>query len=296
MTSTPLISPEELAEQLGDPALRVADVRWTLGQPDRGRESYTAAHIPGAIFVDLDRDLAAAGMGLHPQGGRHPLPSPSDFAARMAAMGFGSEHRIVAYDDTGGTVAARLWWMLDDLGHADVRLLDGGLAAWNALGLPLTAEVAPVAPASMRLAGRWSRAIDRDALVSRLGDVRLLDVRAPERYRGEIEPVDRVPGHIPTAVSAPTMANLAPDGRFRPADELRQRYAAVILESQGAEVVASCGSGVNAAHTALAMRLAGLDAPLLYDGSYSDWSAAGLPVATGPEPGEMPEQGHPDRS
>lgn len=283
---TPLISAEDLAAQLDDPRLRVADVRWTLGQPDRGRDAYAAGHIPGAVFVDLDRDLAAAAPGQYPQGGRHRLPEPADFAARMGRLGFGSDHRIVVYDDTAGTVAARLWWMLDNLGHADVRLLDGGLAAWTAAGLPMTTEVPELAPASMQLGDRWSRVMDREALASRLGEIPVLDVRAGERYRGEVEPVDRVAGHIPTSLSAPTTANLGQDGRFRPPADIALRYQE--LGVADGEVVASCGSGVNAAHTALAMRVAGLPDPILYPGSYSDWTAAEMPVVAGPEPGEPP--------
>ena len=137
---TPLISVDELAERRGDPSIRIADVRWKLGKPGQGRADYEEAHIPGAVFVDLDRDLAAAAPGPHPQGGRHPLPDPVAFARRMAELGLGDGDTIVAYDDQGGTVAARLWWMLDDLGFPDARLLDGGLAAWLAAGHPLTGE------------------------------------------------------------------------------------------------------------------------------------------------------------
>jgi thiosulfate/3-mercaptopyruvate sulfurtransferase len=280
----PLITAEELARTQTDPRLRIADVRWTLGQPDRGRDAYAAGHIPGAVFVDLDRDLAAAGPGLHPQGGRHPLPDPAAFAERMGRLGFGDRDRIVVYDDTGGTVAARLWWMLDNLGHPDVRVLDGGLAAWSALGLPTTTEVPELEPVELRLAGAWTGVIDREALAARLGEVAVLDVRAPERYRGEVEPVDKVPGHIPTALSVPTVANLGADGRFVPAAELERRFAS--LQWTDRDVVVACGSGVNATHTVLAMRLAGLPDPIVYPGSYSDWSAADMPVVAGAEPGE----------
>jgi thiosulfate/3-mercaptopyruvate sulfurtransferase len=284
--SNTLISAGELASQLGDPRLRIADVRWMLNQPDRGHDAYRSGHIAGAVFVDLDRDLGAAAPGRYPVGGRHPLPDPAAFAARMGELGFGNDHRIVAYDDANGTIAARLWWMLDDLGHPDVQVLDGGIPAWLALGLPVTAEVAPLAPAEMRLQNRWTRTIDREALASRLGDVRLLDARAGERYRGEVEPVDKVPGHIPTAVSASTAGNVGPDGRFLPAGALVDRFEA--LGAAGGDVVIYCGSGVTAAHNALALRAAGLPDPLLYDGSYSDWTAGGMPVATGSEPGEAP--------
>jgi thiosulfate/3-mercaptopyruvate sulfurtransferase len=279
----PLISPERLAADLDDPRLRIADVRWYLGQPERGRAEYEAAHVPGAVFIDLDRDLSSGGPGRHPEGGRHPLPEPAAFAQRMSELGFGSEHRIVAYDDLNGTVAARLWWMLDSLGHPDVSVLDGGLGAWRSLGLPLTTEAPSHPPARMDLADRWARTIDRDALRARLGAVPLLDLRVGERYRGEIEPVDRVPGHIPSAQNAPAAGSLRPDGRFLPPDELAARFRG--LGVSGGEVVTYCGSGVTACHGALALRVAGLPDATLYPGSYSDWSAAGMPIATGPEPG-----------
>jgi thiosulfate/3-mercaptopyruvate sulfurtransferase len=289
--ASPLIEVSELSHRLGDPNLRVADVRWRLGQPERGRADYSSAHIPGAIYVDLDHDLAAAAPGAHPQGGRHPLPDPAFFARRMGELGFRDSDTIVVYDDSGGTVAARLWWMLDDLGFAEVRLLNGGLAAWTTAGLPTTSDAPPGAPAlgSLKLRDHWSRAINRTQLMAALGSGPLsgplLDVRAPERYRGEVEPVDRVPGHIPTARNLPTTGNLGADACFLAPESLRDRLGGVGADAP--EVVVSCGSGVNAAHTALAMRLAGLPAPLLYDGSYSDWSAAELPVATGSEPGSL---------
>ncbi len=273
-----LISPEALLARLGDPRLRLADVRWWLTDPGRGRRDYEAGHLPGAVFVDADTDLVG------PAGpGRHPLPSPIAFAARMAELGFGDDTTIVAYDDAGGTIAARLWWMLDDLGHRDVHVLDGGIQAWTALDGPLSRDVPAVTAATLNLRDAWSRTIDRDELVARLGRVTLIDARAGERYRGETEPVDPVAGHIPTAISLPTAGNLGPDGRFLPPEALRARFGTL-----DGEVVTSCGSGVNACHHALAMRVAGLPDPILYPGSYSDWSRAGLPVATGDTPGSMP--------
>jgi thiosulfate/3-mercaptopyruvate sulfurtransferase len=275
-----LISPEELATRLDEPGLRLADVRWYVGDPGRGRREYDEGHLPGAVFVDLDRDLAA------PTGpGRHPLPDPAVFAARMGELGFGADELIVAYDDSLGTIAARLWWMLDSLGHERVALLDGGLKAWRAADLPLTTDpVVPVARVPLPLAGAWSGVIDRAALIDRLDDVALLDVRLPERYRGETEPVDPRPGHIPSAVNVPTRVSLDADGQFLSPADLGGRLAAVA--DDGRPVVVSCGSGVNACHTAFAYRLAGLPDPLLYPGSYSDWSRTELPVATGPEPGD----------
>lgn len=274
-----LIAPDELLLRLDDPDLRICDVRWWLTDPGKGRRDYAAAHLPGAIFVDADRDLVAS------QGpGRHPLPSPADFARRMERLGMGDQSDVVAYDDAGGTIAARLWWMLDDLGHAGVRVLDGGIGAWVAAGGGLTVEIPAPLPGRLALRSTWTRTIDREALVPRLAaaDIMLTDARAPERYRGEVEPVDPVPGHIPGAVSLPTAGNLAPDGRFLAPEVLRRRFAAL-----GQEVAVSCGSGVNACHNALAMRLAGMPDPLLYPGSYSDWATAGMPVATGDAPGRL---------
>ncbi len=281
-----LISPVELAALLDDTDLRIADVRWSLAAPTAGRVAYAEAHLPGAVFVDLDAVLTA------PTGpGRHPLPDPAAFAAALGTLGIGRAHRVVAYDDAGGTVAARLWWMLDVLGHGRAAVLDGGIAAWRAAGLPLTAKAlarAAVPPEERVAAMRaWPQTIDRAALTPRLGALILLDARAPERYRGEIEPIDPVAGHIPTAVNASTASFLAPDGRFLARDALRARFEA--LGGAGEQpVVVSCGSGVNACQLALAMRAAGLPDPLLYAGSYSDWSRSGMPIATGDAPGEPP--------
>ena len=272
-----LISAEALLARIGDPSLRIADVRWWLADPGKGRRDYAEAHIPGAVFLELDTDLAGA-----PGAGRHPLPEPAAFLRRMEALGFDDTSDVVVYDDAGGTIAARLWWMLDSLGHPSVRVLDGGLVTWFGVGGPMTADVPTFAPGRLTLEPAWRRTIDREALIGRLGAVRVLDARAPERYRGEVEPVDFVPGHIPTAVSRPTASNLDREGRFLPIELLRDHLAA------DGETVVSCGSGITGCHLALAMRVAGLPDPLLYPGSYSDWTRAGLPVATGNEPGAVP--------
>lgn len=263
------------------PRVRVADVRWYLGRPGAGRAAYDASHLPGAIFLDLDTDLAAATGA-----GRHPLPHPAVFAARLAELGIGNEDLVVAYDDSGGGVAARLWWMLDDLGHREAAVLDGGIGAWMAAGLPLTQDRPNWPPARLELAPAWSRVIDRAGLTDRLGSVVLLDGRAGPRYRGETEPVDPVAGHIPSAISAPIAENLGPDGRFLSPERLAERFHG--LGVSGRPVVTSCGSGTNACQNALAMRIAGLPDPILYAGSYSDWSRAGMPVAIGPEAGLPP--------
>ena len=277
-----LTTVRELAARLGDPALRIVDARWYLGRPGEGRVAYDAGHLPGAVHVDMDTDLVA------PSGpGRHPLPEPAVLAARLGALGLGSGNDVAIYDDVGGWVAARLWWMLDDLGHRAVSVLDGGFPAWVDAGLPTTMAVPPWPTATLTLADHWSKVIDRDQLRSRLGEVVLLDARGAPRYRGEVEPIDPIAGHIPTAINAPTDGNLGPGGSFLPVEALRIRYER--LGAAGSvEVVASCGSGVSACHDVLAMRLAGLPAPLLYPGSWSDWSTAGYPVATGSEPGDVP--------
>jgi thiosulfate/3-mercaptopyruvate sulfurtransferase len=276
------VSVEELAHWIDDPEIRIVDVRWYLGEPGAGRAAYDRGHLPGAIHVDLDRALTGAGAG------RHPLPRPVDFAQALAAMGIGNEHLVVAYDDVGGWVAARLWWMLDTLGHGRVAVLDGGYPAWVRAGLPTSTEVVAWPAATLDLGDAWSGTVDRDAVRERLGQALILDARSGPRYRGEIEPVDPVAGHIPTAVSAPTDGNLGDDERFLDSEGLRARFEGLGAGSGDREVITSCGSGVSACHNALAMRIAGLPDPLLYVGSWSDWSTAGYPPASGPEPGDPP--------
>jgi thiosulfate/3-mercaptopyruvate sulfurtransferase len=283
MTETsPLITAGALTQRVEDPAVRIVDCRWYLGRPGEGRLAYDQGHIPNAIHLDVDGDLAAD-PEVGP--GRHPLPDVGAFVRRLEAAGIGDEHLVVAYDDVGGWVAARLWWMLDDLGHERVSVLDGGWQAWLAAGGAVSTETPGFPPAGLHVRGRWTRVIDRETLRSRLGEVVLLDARGGARYRGETEPIDAYPGHIPTARSAPTDANLATSGTFLAAPELAARYATLGADGTAGEVVTSCGSGVSACHDALALRIAGLPAPLLYPGSYSDWSRNGLPVATGPEAG-----------
>ena len=279
-----LISVDGLAARLGDPGLRIVDLRWYLGEPGRGRAAYDERHLPGAIHLDLDSDLADLAAGP----GRHPLPDPAAFVARMANVGIGTRDTVVAYDDVGGWAAARLWWMLDNLGHRSVAVLDGGIGAWQAAGCELTTDV-PDWPATRLVLPRasWSRVVDRDELLSRLGEVVLLDARAGERYRGEVEPIDPAAGHIPTSLNRPVAENLEPDGRFRPPADLAAAFAGLDA-GPDRDIVTSCGSGVSACHHALAMRVAGLPDPILYVGSWSDWSTAGYPVATGPEPGSPP--------
>ena len=272
------MSPEELAAHLDDADLRIADVRWYLGDARRGPVEYAAGHLPGAVFVDLDRDLAAASGP-----GRHPLPDPTAFADRMGELGFGDQHRIAVYDTASGMVAARLWWMLDRLGHREVGVLDGGLAAWSDAGGAVTALAPTHLRATLTLATEWPGTLDRDALLAAGSELDLVDLRAAERYRGDVEPVDRLPGHIPGARNQPAATLLDDRGRLLPPDRLGARLRAPDGRV-GQRMVLSCGSGVAACLGVLAARLAGLDEPLLYPGSYSDWSAAGLPIATGDLP------------
>ncbi|MEA2677640.1 MAG: thiosulfate/3-mercaptopyruvate sulfurtransferase [Chloroflexota bacterium] len=270
-----LIDVDALKARLTDENLRIADVRWYLNKPGAGRAAYEGGHIPGAFFVDLDTDLAdMAGYGAP---GRHPLPSVEAFRDRMESLGIGSDTYVVAYDDVGGAVAARLWWMLDNLGHrGGAAVLDGGINAWVEHGLPLSTDEPHYDTARLALADRWTNVIARDELAARLGQVTLLDSRAGERYRGEVEPIDPNPGHIPTAISAPTMSNLDGSGRFLDQPALIARFAGLLADDR--PTVTYCGSGTNACHNALAMRMAGLPNPILYVGSYSDWSRSGMPT------------------
>jgi thiosulfate/3-mercaptopyruvate sulfurtransferase len=276
---SPLVSARELLDALGDPVLRVADVRWFLGEPERGPAAYAQGHIPGAIFVDLDRDLAAP-----PGEGRHPLPHPTAFADRMGELGFGDEHTIVIYDAAQGQYGARLWWMLDRLGHEDVHVLDGGIAAWKAIGGPWTVGRSTPMRATMTLRTEWPGTMERDAIAGSAGEIDLVDVRAAERYRGEVEPMEQVAGHIPGARNRACASLLGEDGRMLPPDVILHLIRG---EGERAErpLVISCGSGVTACFGMLAARVAGLPDPILYPGSYSDWVGAGMPVVTGPDPG-----------
>lgn len=289
-----LIGPAELAGRLesGEP-ITVLDVRWQLGGPP-GRPDYERSHIPTARFVDLDGDLA----GPPGDGGRHPLPAPDEFARAMRRLGVCASVAVVAYDAGDSASAARCWWLLTYFGHLDVSILDGGFAAWVESGGHVESGVPADPPAGdfESLAGglpildaEGARRLARTGL--------LLDARTTERYRGELEPVDPVAGHIPGAVSAPTSENLEPSGRWRSPDELRERFARLgdevgwrapasdPGETAAASVGAYCGSGITAAHEVFALRLAGVDAAL-YPGSWSEWIRdPSRSVATGPAPG-----------
>jgi thiosulfate/3-mercaptopyruvate sulfurtransferase len=274
----PLITAAELASLLAGPATAPAllDVRWRLGGPP-GIDLYRAGHIPGAVFADLDRDLAAPPG----PGGRHPMPATADFEAAMRRAGVSDGRPVVVYDAADATAAARAWWLLRYFGHPAVAVLDGGYRAWTAAGHPVeTGPPAPGPPGDFTARPGHMPLLDADGAAALARTGLLLDARAGERYRGETEPVDPVAGHIPGAVSAPTADNVNPDGTFRPVGDLAARFAAL-----GAAVGVYCGSGVTAAHEVLALSLAGVPAAL-YVGSWSNWiTDPSRPIATGSAPG-----------
>ena len=266
--SEPLVSVAWLHGRLGDPAVRVVDCRYRLGEPGAGEELWREGHIPGTAFMDLDRDLAAEPG----ERGRHPLPEPDDFEAAARRAGIGPDTHVIAYDEAAEGGAARLWWLLRHFGHDRVSVLDGGLRAWREEGGPLEAGAEQPTPGTFTSLPQEEDTYEADALEGRL----LLDARATERYRGEVEPIDPVAGHIPGAANLP-FAEVAPGGRFLPPDELRARFEAVGA-APGRELVAYCGSGVSACVLLLAAELAGLEPGRLYPGSWSEWSGRGLPV------------------
>ncbi|WP_432563490.1 sulfurtransferase [Kineococcus sp. SYSU DK003] len=267
-------------ELLGDRPPVLLDVRWSLGGPD-GAQEYAGGHLPGAVYVDLETQLArprATGEG------RHPLPDPAALQEVLRGAGVSTDSRVVVHDAANSTSAARAWWVLRWAGLSDVRVLDGGLASWVREGGVLTTDVPVPAPGDVVVRPGSLPVLDaaRAADLARSGV--LLDARAPERYRGESEPVDPVAGHVPGAVNSPTTQNVTADGTFLPPGQLRERFAALGL-APGVQVGAYCGSGVTAAHTLLALEVAGLSG-VLYPGSWSEWvTDPDRPVATGADAG-----------
>jgi len=282
MSHDTLVDVHTLAAELADPSLRIVDCRFDLGDPDAGAALYRRSHLPGAVYAHLDADLSGPRA---PWTGRHPLPEPEALAATFGRLGIGAGVQVVAYDDSGGIYAARLWWLLRWLGHDAAAVLDGGLGAWRAAGLPLVTE-AP-APAARRFEARprvtaHVSADEVAALLARHGCL-LLDARSAERYEGRIEPLDPKAGHVPGATNYHYARNLGADGRFLAPALLAGGFGRLLGGRAAESVVSMCGSGVTACHTLLALEVAGLPGGRLYPGSWSEWCRdPARPVATGP--------------
>lgn len=300
---TTLISVEQLRQlQAGDAPFMVFDCSFELMKPEAGAQHYAAAHIPGALHADLDTDLSArhGAPGAHGEvvvaqddgppasGGRHPLPSREKFAAWLSGIGFANDMQAVVYDRNGANYCGRLWWMLKWMGHDAVAVLDGGLQAWQAAGGEVTDREEPARFQSNFVMGEpLGKLVTTDTVLRRLGQAgqNLIDARAGARYRGEMEPLDPIAGHIPGALNRPFADNLGPDGKFKPAPQLRAEFESLLAGRDPATVVHHCGSGVSAVPNLLAMQIAGLGTTALYAGSWSEWSnTPGLPTRQGAEP------------
>jgi thiosulfate/3-mercaptopyruvate sulfurtransferase len=287
MTYTTLIQAPELAVHLSDPDWAIIDCRFYLAEPGRGREDYLAGHVPGAVYAHLEEDLC--GPILPRITGRHPLPEAAVFTENLSVWGINETVQVIAYDDAGGSMAAaRLWWMLRWLGHRAAAVLDGGWKTWKHSECPVKsgAESRPKRTFTARV--QPGLRVDSDELLARLGqtDLRLVDVRSADRYRGENETIDPVAGHIPGALNLPYMNNFERDGKFKSPQALRNQFISALDDEQPEQAIFYCGSGVTAAHSLLALTHAGFEFGKLYDGSWSEWiTDPGRPVVTGPEPG-----------
>ena len=264
---TTLVSTAELG---ANPQWRIFDCRHDLANPALGEQQYREAHIPGALFAHLDRDLSAPKTG---RNGRHPLPDPDDFVEWLGRSGLAPADQVVCYDAGNGAMAARLWWMLRWIGHDQVAVLDGGIAKWRNEGRPVTTELPRFAPLDYPLKLRAELAVDVGTVERSLDKSLLLDARAPARYRGEQEPIDPVAGRIKGAQNRFNMENVSADGTFKPSSRLKEDFQSVLKGRSPAEVIHYCGSGVAACHNLLAMEIAGLAGGKLYAGSWSEWSS-----------------------
>lgn len=278
---TTLIDAATLANQLGRDDLAVFDCRFDLGNPAWGEREYAVAHLPGAHYLHLDRDLSSP---VSQHSGRHPLPDPQDFARTLASRGVGAGFQVVAYDQGNGAYAARLWWLARWIGIRSVAVLDGGIATWRAAGLPLTSVVPPATPRDLPVDvndAAWVSTPAVDELRQQPGNL-LIDARGADRFAGRNEVIDPVAGHVPGARNHPFAANLGTDGRFLDAQTLRRRWSVVLGSLPPSAVVAMCGSGVTACHNLLALEHAGLGGGRLYPGSWSEWIRdPRRPIATG---------------
>jgi thiosulfate/3-mercaptopyruvate sulfurtransferase len=283
MSQQTIVTAATVAARLSDADWRIVDCRFDLGEPAAGEAAYARGHIPGAVYAHLDRDLSGPRT---PWSGRHPLPDPDVLAATFGALGIGARTQVVAYDDSGGIYAARLWWLLRWLGHRDVALLDGGLGAWRAAGFALATQPTTVARTAFAARPDADAHVSADEVAARLarGECVLLDARASERFEGRIEPLDPRAGHVPGARSHPYARNLGADGLFLEGAALRARFSPLLGSAPPAAIISMCGSGVTACHTLLALEIAGFEGARLYPGSWSEWCRdPGRPVATGPE-------------
>lgn len=278
---TPLIPAALLAGRLSDPDWLVADCRFELGKPDAGREAWQAGHIPGAIYVDLERDLSGPVTAAT---GRHPLPAIEDFVATLSRMGVTDRTQVVCYDGGSGAYAARLWWMLRYLGHDAVAVLDGGFAAWIEEGRPVSNATVARAPSRFVARPRPGMLVDAAGVAAALArGERLVDVRGAERFAGTVEPLDAVAGHVPGAINLPYLENLDARGRFRPPAALAERWRLATGSAAGSDAICMCGSGVTACQQLLALEAAGLAGARLYAGSWSEWIRdPARPVVRGP--------------
>jgi thiosulfate/3-mercaptopyruvate sulfurtransferase len=276
-----LISTEELAARISDKSIVICDCRHDLMDLEKGRRAYAEGHIPGAHFLHLDSDLSGAKNG---QNGRHPLPNVEAFAKTMGSIGVDKSKHVIAYDDTGGPYAARLWWLLRWLGHDNVSILDGGINKWASENRPVDRITPNATPANFLATPRAGTSVDANFILANLAKATsiVVDARAPERYRGETEPIDPVAGHIPGALNRVFKNNLNADGTFKSASTLRQEFTALLGTHSANEVINQCGSGVTACHNLFAMEIAGLSGSKLYPGSWSEWCASpARPVAKG---------------
>jgi thiosulfate/3-mercaptopyruvate sulfurtransferase len=275
-----LISTDELHNNLDAADWRIVDCRFELAVPDKGRQDYLGGHIPGATYANLDRDLAGP---VRNDSGRHPLPNPEVFATTLGQWGISNTSQVVAYDQASGAIAARLWWLLRWLGHSDVAVLNGGMAAWTSAGLPLELSRRQASPAEFVQQCDDSRVLDTAELSGDPGGILLVDARERTRFQGLQEPIDRVAGHVPGAINLPYTELLGPDKGFLSPEALRLRWASVLGGATEEPWAAMCGSGVTACHLALAAEVAGIKPPRLYVGSWSEWIRdSARPVVTGP--------------
>lgn len=277
MNNSPIVSCAELAASSD---WRIFDCRHDLAKPDEGKKRYDEGHIPGALHAHLDKDLAGEKTGSN---GRHPLPEAEEFIAWLGQCGIRAEDRIIAYDDMGGTFAARLWWMLRWVGHESVAVLDGGYKAWQKAGHPVTQEQPQVAPTTYAASVNDKLHVDVRQLEANLDNqqYQIIDARSPERYAGKEEPIDPVAGHIPGAANRPNILNLNEQWAFKSAEQLREEFQALLGNTAAENIIHQCGSGITACHNLLSMEIAGLTGSRLYPGSWSEWcSDAKRPVAT----------------